>query len=203
MKNKRKHTEQADKAEELAKRKLAKLSKVTTLFIITCTLAFVPQSFDKTHDKTQVSKPDSPEVVDIKNKAQEVLESRKNINNLVDIIARLDTGEKTDVLMAAVQGLKRVLVAALEKGEVGKEAEMEEGADGKLKTWMAERLQEGSKKLASLLHHPKTSVSSLVLAAITSLLKAAWHSSGETNKWGQVHCSATFMFLHTHFSQPG
>ena len=29
MKNKRKHAEQADKAEELAKRKLAKLSKVT------------------------------------------------------------------------------------------------------------------------------------------------------------------------------
>ena len=28
MKNKRKHTEQVDKAEELAKRKLAKLSKV-------------------------------------------------------------------------------------------------------------------------------------------------------------------------------
>ena len=145
-------------------------------------------------------------MVEIKKKVQEVVESRKNINNLVDIIARLDTGEKTDVLMAAVQGLKRVLVAALEKGEVGKEGETEnEGADGKLKTWMAERLQEGSKKLASLLHHPKTSVSSLVLAAITSLLKAAWQSSGETNKWGQVHSSVCFyVSLNSIFSsQPG
>ena len=134
-------------------------------------------------------------MVDIKSKVQEVLESRKNVNNLVDIIARLDTGEKTDVLMAAVQGLKRVFVAALEKGEVGKEGEVEEGADGKLKSWMAERLQESSKKLASLLHHPKTSVSSLVLAAITALLKAAWLSSGETNKWGQVHCSVSIKCL--------
>ena len=144
-------------------------------------------------------------MVEIKKKVQEVVESRKNMNNLVDIIARLDTGEKTDVLMAAVQGLKRVLVAALEKGEVGKEGEADEGADGKLKTWMAERLQEGSKKLASLLHHPKTSVSSLVLAAITSLLKAAWQSSGETNKWGQVHSSASFyVSLNSIFiSQPG
>ena len=111
------------------------------------------------------------------------------MNNLVDIIARLDSGEKTDVLMAAVQGLRRVLVAALEKGEVGgKESgeKEEEGADGKLKTWMAERLQEGSRKLASLLHHPKTGVTSLVLAAITALLKAAWVSSGETKTWGQV-----------------
>ena len=136
--------------------------------------------------KKQVSKPDSPEVVEIKTKAQEVLESRKNVNNLVDIIARLDTGEKTDVVMAAVQGLKRVLVSALEKGEVGNDVEGGEDADSKLNAWMAERLQEGSKKLASLIHHPKTSVTSLVLAAITALLKAAWHSSGKTNKWGQV-----------------
>ena len=132
-------------------------------------------------------------MVEIKRKVQEVLESRKNMNNLVDIIARLDSGEKTDVLMAAVQGLRRVLVAALEKGEVGgKESgeKEEEGADGKLKTWMAERLQEGSRKLASLLHHPKTGVTSLVLAAITALLKAAWVSSGETKTWGQVQkCS--------------
>ena len=135
---------------------------------------------------------------EIKRKAQEVVESRKNVNNLVDIIARLDIGEKTDVLMAAVQGLKRVLVAALEKGEVGiKEGDVQEDADDKLKGWMAERLQESSKKLASLLHHPKTSVSSLVLAAITALLKAAWNSSGETNKWGQVHSALIILSFFT------
>jgi len=78
---------------------------------------------------------------------------------------------------------------------VGKEDEVEEGADGKLKSWMAERLQESSKKLASLLHHPKTSVSSLVLAAITALLKASWLSSGETNKWGQVEKQVLHNFL--------
>ena len=33
MKNKRKHTEQTDKAEELAKRKLTKLSKVILLSV--------------------------------------------------------------------------------------------------------------------------------------------------------------------------
>ena len=36
MKNKRKHTEQADKAEELAKRKLAKLTKVINHAIHNC-----------------------------------------------------------------------------------------------------------------------------------------------------------------------
>ena len=46
----------------------------------------------------QVKKPDSPDVVNIKTKAQEVIDSRKNVNNLVDIIAKLDLAEKTEVL---------------------------------------------------------------------------------------------------------
>ena len=77
----------------------------------------------------QVKKPDSPDVVNIKTKAQEVIDSRKNVNNLVDIIAKLDLGEKTEVLLAAVQGLKRVFVTLLEKGEVGKETKGDGGGD--------------------------------------------------------------------------
>ena len=70
---------------------------------------------------------------EIKRKVQEVVESRRNVNNLVDIIARLDIGEKTDVLMATVQGLRRILVAALEKGEVGiKEGKEEEDTTSKI-----------------------------------------------------------------------
>ena len=90
-----------------------------------------------------MKKPDSPDVVNIKTKAQEVIDSRKNVNNLVDIIAKLDLGEKTEVLLAAVQGLKRVFVTLLEKGEVGKEIKGDaEGSEDKLKAWMSERLQE-------------------------------------------------------------
>ena len=137
----------------------------------------------------QVKKPDSPDVVNIKTKAQEVIDSRKNVNNLVDIIAKLDLGEKTEVLLAAVQGLKRVFVTLLEKGEVGKEMKGDgdcEGSEDKLKAWMSERFQEASKKLAALLYHPKTSITSLVLATITALLKAAYSAVGDANTWGQV-----------------
>ena len=135
----------------------------------------------------QVKKPDSPDVVNIKTKAQEVIDSRKNVNNLVDIIAKLDLGEKTEVILAAVQGLKRVFVTLLEKGEVGKEIKGDgEGSEDKLKAWMSERLQEASKKLAALLYHPKTSITSLVLATITALLKAAYSAGGDANTWGQV-----------------
>ena len=135
----------------------------------------------------QVKKTDSPDVVNIKTKAQEVIDSRKNVNNLVDIIAKLDLGEKTEVILAAVQGLKRVFVTLLEKGEVGKEIKGDgEGSEDKLKAWMSERLQEASKKLAALLYHPKTSITSLVLATITALLKAAYSAGGDANTWGQV-----------------
>ena len=44
MKNKRKHIEQADKAEELAKRKLAKLSKVVN-HVVHNLLAFCLKKF--------------------------------------------------------------------------------------------------------------------------------------------------------------
>ena len=144
----------------------------------------------------QVKKPDSPDVVNIKNKAQEVIDSRKNVNNLVDIIAKLDLGEKTEVILAAVQGLKRVFVTLLEKGEVGKEIKGDgEGSEDKLKAWMSERLQEASKKLAALLYHPKTSITSLVLATITALLKAAYSAVGDANTWGQVDHSFSPIYL--------
>ena len=145
-----------------------------------------------------MKKPDSPDVVNIKTKAQEVIDSRKNVNNLVDIIAKLDLGEKTEVLLAAIQGLKRVFVTLLEKGEVGKEKGDGEGSEDKLKAWMSERLQEASKKLAALLYHPKTSITSLVLATITALLKAAYSAGGDANTWGQVDYSC--IYLHYFFS---
>ena len=153
----------------------------------------------------QVKKPDSPDVVNIKTKAQEVIDSRKNVNNLVDIIAKLDLGEKTEVLLAAVQGLKRVFVTLLEKGEVGKEIKGDgEGSEDKLKAWMSERLQEASKKLAALLYHPKTSITSLVLATITALLKAAYSAGGDANTWGQVGNSfSPIYFSPLHFSPIG
>ena len=144
----------------------------------------------------QVKKPDSPDVVNIKTKAQEVVDSRRNVNNLVDIIAKLDLGEKTEVLLAAIQGLKRVFVTLLEKGEVGKEIKGDAGgSEDKLKAWMSERLQEASKKLAALLYHPKTSITSLVLATITALLKAAFSAGGDANTWGQVVYSFSSIYL--------
>ena len=160
MKNKRKHPEQTDKAEQLAMRKLAKLTKV--------------------------AKPDSAAVTEVKAKVQEVLDSRKNANSLVDVLARLEASEPVAVVTAAVQGVRRVLVAAVERGEVVAEGEeAADTADGKYKVWMGERVEEGGRQLAALLHHPKAGVAGHALAALTALLRAAWGRGGG-ERWGRL-----------------
>ena len=116
MKNKRKHTEQLDKAEDITKKKLAKLTKVT--------------------------KTDGPKVLEIKQKVSDALESRKNANNIVDVIGLLEVTEPAVVVSTAINGVKRVFSAALERGEVGEEGkEGEGGAEEKYRAWMGARLQ--------------------------------------------------------------
>ena len=122
MKNKRKHTEQSDKAEDMTKKKLAKLTKVT--------------------------KADGPKVLEIKQKVSDALESRKNANNIVDVIGLLEVTEPAVVVSAAINGVKRVFSAALERREVGEEGkEGEGGAEEKYRAWMEARLQVRIEKL--------------------------------------------------------
>ena len=86
MKNKRKYPNQSE--DDKTKKKLAKLSKVV--------------------------KPDKPIVREIKEKAAAVMESRKN-NNIVDIIGHLELTEHEYAASAAIQGVKRISTAAIEK----------------------------------------------------------------------------------------
>ena len=86
MKNKRKYPDQSE--DDKTKKKLAKLSKVV--------------------------KPDKPIVREIKEKAAAVMESRKN-NNIVDIIGHLELTEHEYAASAAIQGVKRISTAAIEK----------------------------------------------------------------------------------------
>ena len=122
MKNKRKHAEQSDKAEDMAKKKLAKLTKVT--------------------------KADGPKVLEIKQKVSDAIESRKNANNIVDVIGLLSVTEPAVVVSAAINGVKRVLSTALERREVGEEGnEGEGGAEEKYRAWMGARLQVSAREL--------------------------------------------------------
>jgi len=162
MKNKRKYPEQSE--DDKTKKKLAKLSKV--------------------------AKPDKPIVKEIKEKAAAVMESKKNANNIVDIIGHLELTEPGYAASAAVQAVKRIFTAAIEKKELlDKEDGDEVPAEEKYKIWMYSRFHEVIKKLCTLLHHQKASVSSLALATIMSFLNTSWVSreKGEADMadWGQ------------------
>jgi len=162
MKNKRKFAEQSEA--DRTKYKLAKLSKVAKI--------------------------DRPVVKEIKKKIADVMESRKNANNIIDLIGHLELTEPGYAVTAAVQGVKRIFSAAIEKHELlEKEDSDDSSAEEKYKIWMFSRFQEVLKKLCTLLHHKKATVSSLALATIMSLMSTSWASreKGEADlaDWGQ------------------
>jgi len=160
MKNKRKYPDQSE--DDKTKKKLAKLSKI--------------------------AKPDRPIVKEIKEKAATVMESRKNANNIIDIIGHLELTEPGFAVAAAVQGVKRIFTAAIEKHELLEKEDSEDlSAEDKYKIWMFSRFQEVIKKLCTLLHHKKASVSSLALASIMSFMNTSWVSEEKTDSadWGQ------------------
>eukprot|EP00092_Neocalanus_flemingeri_P008296 GFUD01008943.1.p1 GENE.GFUD01008943.1~~GFUD01008943.1.p1 ORF type:complete len:538 (-),score=176.06 GFUD01008943.1:19-1632(-) len=162
MKNKRKYPDQPEV--EKTMKKLAKLSKV--------------------------AKTDRPIVKEIKEKAAAVVESRKNANNIVDLIGHLELTEPGYAVAAAIQGVKRIFTVAIEKHELLEKEDSDEiPAEDKYRIWMYNRFQEVVKKLCTLLHHKKASVSTLALASIMSFLKTSWVSreKGEADKadWGQ------------------
>ena len=95
-KNKRKYPDQSE--EDKARKKLAKL-------------------------QSKAGKGDGPEVQEIKKKAAEVVESRKNSNNILEIINHLDLEEAGNTAAAAIKALKRIFTIAIEKHELGDEAE--------------------------------------------------------------------------------
>jgi len=162
MKNKRKYPDQSE--EDKAKKKLAKLSKV--------------------------KKTDRPIVTEIKEKTNTVLESRKNANIILDIMGHLELTEPGYSASAAIQGLKRIFTTAIEKHEIIDREETEDtSTEDKFRIWMSSRFQEVVKKLCTLLHHQKVSVSTLALATIMSFLNTSWEfrdkSEVEMADWSQ------------------
>jgi len=173
MKNKRKYPDQS--ADDIAKNKLAKLSKVT--------------------------KPEKPLVIEIKQKVSAVIESRKNANNIVDIIGHLDPTEPSFAITASLHGVKRIFTAALEKHDIlekDEDGKEDETAEGKYKTWITERYQETVKKLCLLFHHSKSSLSSLSVTTLMFLLKTQWYSRPKNDvKDGQDWTQADRQLLYS------
>jgi len=162
MKNKRKYPDQSE--EDKTKSKLAKLTKVT--------------------------KPDRPVVKEIKEKVGLVMQSKKNVNNIVEIIAYLELSEPSYAVAAAIQGLKRIFNDSIEKQSLlNKEDSDDVSAEDKFKIWMFSRFQEVVKKLCTLLHHKKASVSNLALTTIMSFMGSTWVSRDkeetDMGDWGQ------------------
>jgi len=162
MKNKRKYPEQSE--EDKTKAKLAKLSKVT--------------------------KPDKPVVKEIKEKVSLVMESRKNANTIVEIVAHLELSEPGYAVAAAIQGVKRIFTDSIEKKALlNKEDGDDVSVEDKYRIWMFSRFQEVIKKLCTLLHHKKSSVSSLALASIMSFMSTSWVSrekkESDMTDWAQ------------------
>ena len=162
MKNKRKYPDQSE--EDKTKSKLAKLTKVT--------------------------KPDRPVVKEIKEKVGLVMQSKKNVNNIVEIIAYLELSEPSYAVAAAIQGLKRIFNDSIEKQSLlNKEDSDDVSAEDKFKIWMFSRFQEVVKKLCTLLHHKKVSVSNLALTTIMSFMGSSWVSRDkeetDMGDWGQ------------------
>jgi len=162
MKNKRKYPDQSE--EDKTKAKLAKLSKV--------------------------AKPDKPVVKEIKEKVGAAMESRKNANNIVDIIGHLELSEPGYTVAAAIQGVKRIFTDAIEKSAfLDKEDGEDVSPEDKFKIWMFSRFQEVVKKLCIMLHHKKASVSSLALATVMSFMNTIWVSRDKVETdmadWGQ------------------
>ena len=159
-KNKRKYPDQSD--EDKLKKKLATIQKKS-------------------------SKTVSPEVQKLKAKAAGVVDNRKNANDILDIASHLELDEPGPTAAAAVQGLKRIFTLAIEKrdlGDVAGEA-AEMSADDKYKAWMSERFGEVVKKLCTLIHHPKGTVSNLCISTLMSFLTTLWTSSGSSaDDWG-------------------
>ena len=160
-KNKRKYPDQSE--EDKIKNKLAKLQK-------------------------QASKPDSPLVKEIKEKAAAVVENRKNANNILEILEHLHLEEPAPSAGAAVQAVKRIFTLVIEKHGLSetKEETEEMTSDEKYKVWVSLRYQETVKKLSQLIHHPKASISNLSIATLMSFVSTHWSSqeATKTNDWG-------------------
>ena len=160
-KNKRKYPDQSE--EDKIKNKLAKLQK-------------------------QASKPDSPLVKEIKEKAAAVVENRRNANNILEILEHLHLEEPAASAGAAVQAVKRIFSLVIEKHGLSetKEETEEMTSDEKYKVWVSLRYQETLKKLSQLIHHPKASISNLSIATLMSFVSTHWSSqeATKTSDWG-------------------
>ena len=159
-KNKRKYPDQSE--EDKAKNKLLKLKK-------------------------KGPKTENPTVQEIRAKAASVVESRKNANNTLEIMSHLEQAEPAVTASAAITALKRIFTLAIEKHEIDdgiKETE-EMSADAKYKLWMTARFGEVVKKLCTMMHHPKGSISSLSITTLMSLINTNWlNTDNRSTDWG-------------------
>jgi len=148
------------------------------------------QNLDKLR---KLAKPDSPLVKEIRSKATDILADRKNANYLIDLIGYLDVSEPASVALAAIQSVRRVFIALLEKNLIKAAQDKDSettgpaGAEEQYAAWLHERFIEGTQRMCELLHHAKAKVVQQSVATLMSLLQCQnWsnktHTKSATNK---------------------
>jgi len=146
-KNKRKYDGEPPKAQEVTKRNLSKLRKL--------------------------SKPEHPLAAEIRAKAGEFLADRKNANCLVDIIGNLDLSEPTPVASAAIESIQRIVMTLIQKNQIKRPSEPsgEESTEMKYRRWLFERIDNALTKISELLFHRKSSVANLAVVTLMNIAK--------------------------------
>jgi U3 small nucleolar RNA-associated protein 19 len=159
MKNKRKYDNPPPNANEVTKRNLNKLRKL--------------------------SKPENPVATEIKAKAGEFLADRKNANSLIDIIGHLDGSEPASVALAAIEAIKRIVNALVQKNQIKQPSDAidEESTEMKYRRWLWERIDSSLTRIAELMFHSKSSVSSLAVVTLVNILQTQNFSVEQPKAW--------------------
>ncbi|KAL5017194.1 hypothetical protein ScPMuIL_006783 [Solemya velum] len=107
-----------------------------------------------------------------------ILENRKNVNCIVDIINKSETDD-SDVLVACVKAFCQVFVAFIDSSEMYLEQETEVYSDTsasnkevQLKVWLRQRYEAVCERLLQLLYNQDTIVQELALCTLMRLVKA-------------------------------
>nr|CAG4647002.1 EOG090X04ZD [Megafenestra aurita]SVE92354.1 EOG090X04ZD [Megafenestra aurita] len=108
----------------------------------------------------------------IKVKTKEVIQSRKNINHIIDIQESLESDE-IPVVKASIKALDKIFCHLILNGSLNDQAPvLEQEADKKVREWSIERYQEFQENLFKFTKAEQISLQEQALITVMNLLKA-------------------------------
>ncbi|XP_046460715.1 nucleolar complex protein 4 homolog B-like [Daphnia pulex] len=119
------------------------------------------------------SKQNQREIFDsIKLQTKEVIQSRKNINNIIDIQSNLESDESA-VVKASIKALDKIFCHFIANGSLSEQGPvLETDADKKVREWSRERYQEFQDRLFKLIAAEQISLQELSLVHLMHLFQA-------------------------------